>query len=113
MDDHNADELLRRALIDADASAAVALRVAGLPLCETLTVVFHGRAAQTAVTTMPLSGATRAAGSRRCAGSRTLRPIRRSTSTCAWARSPSGSRQMSSTVSAASSASRSAAACSA
>src|SRR5918995_156767 len=44
MDDHNADELLRRALIDADASAAVALRIAGLPLCETLTVVFHGRA---------------------------------------------------------------------
>ena len=44
MDEHQADELLRRALIDADASAAVALRVAGLPLCETLTVVFHGRA---------------------------------------------------------------------
>ena len=44
MDDHHADELLRRALIDADASAAVALRVTGLPLCETLTVVFHGRA---------------------------------------------------------------------
>jgi len=42
MDDH-ADDLLRRALIDADASAAVALRVQGLPLCETLTVVFHGR----------------------------------------------------------------------
>jgi hypothetical protein len=44
MDEHDADDLLRRALIDADASAAVALRVAGLPLCETLTVVFHGRA---------------------------------------------------------------------
>jgi hypothetical protein len=43
MDDHPADELLRRALIDADASAAVALRVGGLPLCDTLTVVFHGR----------------------------------------------------------------------
>src|SRR3954471_16254995 len=44
MDDHHdADELLRRALIDAEASAAVALRVAGLPLCEALTVVFHGR----------------------------------------------------------------------
>ena len=42
MDDH-ADDLLRRALIDAEASAAVALRVQGLPLCETLTVVFHGR----------------------------------------------------------------------
>ena len=43
MDEHPADELFRRALIDADASAAVALRVAGLPLCEALTVVFHGR----------------------------------------------------------------------
>src|SRR3954454_909722 len=42
-DDHLADELLRRALIDQDASAAVALRVAGLALCEQLTVVFHGR----------------------------------------------------------------------
>ena len=43
MDEHPAEELLRRALIEPDASAAVALRVAGLPLCETLTVVFHGR----------------------------------------------------------------------
>jgi hypothetical protein len=43
MDDDHADELLRNALIDADASAAVALRVGGLALCETLTVVFHGR----------------------------------------------------------------------
>src|SRR3954463_3064575 len=42
-DDDLADELLRRALIDQDASAAVALRVAGLALCEQLTVVFHGR----------------------------------------------------------------------
>src|SRR5215210_7471862 len=43
MDDHLADDLLRSALIDQDASAAVALRIAGLPLCEQLTVVFHGR----------------------------------------------------------------------
>src|SRR5688500_16341521 len=43
MGDDHADELLRRALIDAEASAAVALRVEGLPLCDTLTVVFHGR----------------------------------------------------------------------
>ena len=43
MDENPADELFRRALIDADASAAVALRVTGLPLCEALTVVFHGR----------------------------------------------------------------------
>ena len=43
MDEPHADDLLRRALIEPEASAAVALRVAGLPLCETLTVVFHGR----------------------------------------------------------------------
>jgi hypothetical protein len=39
----DAEELLRRALLDADASAAVALKVAGLPLAEALTVIFHGR----------------------------------------------------------------------
>jgi hypothetical protein len=43
MPDDHAEDLLRRALIDAEAAAAVALRVAPLPLCETLTVVFHGR----------------------------------------------------------------------
>src|SRR5439155_17068344 len=43
MHDGHAEDLLRRALIDAEATAAVALRVAPLPLCETLTVVFHGR----------------------------------------------------------------------
>ena len=43
MGDDHADDLLRRALIDAGASAAVALKVRGLPLCDTLTVVFHGR----------------------------------------------------------------------
>src|SRR4051794_33411073 len=43
MDDHSAEELLRRALIEPEASAAVALRVAPLPLCDTVTVVFHGR----------------------------------------------------------------------
>src|ERR671937_2427953 len=44
MDSHeHADEILRRALLDSEASAAVALRVSGLPLCEELTVVFHGR----------------------------------------------------------------------
>jgi hypothetical protein len=39
----HADDILRRALLDKEATAAVALRVAGLPLCEQLTVVFHGR----------------------------------------------------------------------
>ncbi|HEX4689370.1 MAG TPA: hypothetical protein VH276_01695 [Solirubrobacteraceae bacterium] len=43
MQDEHPEELLRRALIDRDASAAVALRVSGLPVCEQLTVVFHGR----------------------------------------------------------------------
>ncbi len=43
MDEDHADDLLRRALIDAEASAAVALRVRSLPVCDTLTVVFHGR----------------------------------------------------------------------
>jgi hypothetical protein len=37
------EELLRRALIDADRSAAVALKVEGLALASALTVVFHGR----------------------------------------------------------------------
>jgi hypothetical protein len=43
-DQHDdAEELLRRALIDADRSAAVALKVEGLALAHALTVVFHGR----------------------------------------------------------------------
>jgi hypothetical protein len=38
-----ADELLQRALIDAEDAAAVALRVDGLPVSDALTVIFHGR----------------------------------------------------------------------
>jgi len=38
-----ADDLLHRALIDADQSAAVALRVQGLSMSDALTVIFHGR----------------------------------------------------------------------
>jgi hypothetical protein len=41
--DGEAEELLRRALIDAEASAAVALKLDGLPLSRELTVIFHGR----------------------------------------------------------------------
>ncbi len=40
----DADDLLRRALIDPEASVAVALKVDGLALADALTVVFHGRA---------------------------------------------------------------------
>ena len=43
MDEIAETSLLQRALIDAEASAAVALRVGGLPVSEALTVVFHGR----------------------------------------------------------------------
>src|SRR4029078_7059515 len=42
MDEH-ADDILKRALIDAEAAASVALRVPPLSLSEALTVVFHGR----------------------------------------------------------------------
>lgn len=41
--DDDADALLERALLDPGASAAVALRIAGLSFSEALTVVFHGR----------------------------------------------------------------------
>ncbi len=39
----DADDLLRRALIEPEASVAVALKVNGLALTDGLTVVFHGR----------------------------------------------------------------------
>src|SRR4051812_6584128 len=43
MDDDHAEDLLRRALMEPGAGAAVALRVSGLPVSEDVTVVFHGR----------------------------------------------------------------------
>src|SRR3954465_9563085 len=43
MHHEHAGDLLNRALIDAEASASVALRVTPLSLSEALTVVFHGR----------------------------------------------------------------------
>lgn len=43
MSDEGSDDLLRRALIDETASAAVALRVQPLSTCDALTVIFHGR----------------------------------------------------------------------
>jgi hypothetical protein len=41
--DGAAEELLRRALLDASAAAAVSLAVDGLPVSRSVTVVFHGR----------------------------------------------------------------------
>ena len=63
MDNHeHADDLLRRALLDSEATAAVALRVSRLPLCEELTVVFHGRRDLGTIQTYVTHGA-RGAGS--------------------------------------------------
>lgn len=41
--DGEADELLRRALLDESASVAVSMQVAGLPVTEAVTIIFHGR----------------------------------------------------------------------
>jgi hypothetical protein len=41
--DDSSEELLRRALLDHERSAAVSMRVEGLALCEELTIIFHGR----------------------------------------------------------------------
>jgi len=38
-----AEDLLRQALLDDSSSVAVSLKVGGLPLSESLTVIFHGR----------------------------------------------------------------------
>ena len=43
MNEDHSDDLLKRALLDAEAAASVALRVTPLALSEALTVVFHGR----------------------------------------------------------------------
>ena len=39
----SAEELLRRALLDESSAVAVSLKVGGLPLSESVTVIFHGR----------------------------------------------------------------------
>jgi hypothetical protein len=41
--DGEADELLRRALLDESAAVAVSMQVAGLPLTDSVTIIFHGR----------------------------------------------------------------------
>ncbi|HEX8205547.1 MAG TPA: hypothetical protein VF587_05760 [Solirubrobacteraceae bacterium] len=40
---HESEELLRRALLDAEAAASVAMRVQPLATCDALTIIFHGR----------------------------------------------------------------------
>jgi hypothetical protein len=57
-----ADDLLQRALIDAEDSAAVALKVCDLALAESLTVIFHGRRDLGTIQTYVAHGG-RAAGS--------------------------------------------------
>jgi hypothetical protein len=42
-DHSSAEELLRRALLDDTSSVAVSLKVGGLPVSESVTVIFHGR----------------------------------------------------------------------
>lgn len=42
-DGGDAEELLRAALLDDSSAVAVSLRVQGLPLSDTMTVIFHGR----------------------------------------------------------------------
>jgi hypothetical protein len=39
----SAEDLLRRALLDDSSSVAVSLKVGGLPVSESVTVIFHGR----------------------------------------------------------------------
>ena len=60
--DQPAEELLRRALVDADDAAAVALQVRGLPVADTVTVIFHGRRDLATVQTYVANGG-RGAGS--------------------------------------------------
>ena len=63
-----AEELLRRALLDESSAAAVSLRVSGLPLSESMTIIFHGRrdlgTLQTYVTRGSLSAGTTVAASK-------------------------------------------------
>src|SRR5438067_3564735 len=62
-----AEELLRRALLDDATSVAVSLKVSGLPVSESVTVIFHGRrdlgTLQTYVTPGSLGAGTRVAAS--------------------------------------------------
>jgi hypothetical protein len=63
----SAEELLRQALLDDSSSVAVSLKVGGLPLSESVTVIFHGRrdlgTLQTYVTRGKLGAGTTVAAS--------------------------------------------------
>jgi hypothetical protein len=64
---NSAEELLRRALLDESSAAAVSLRVSGLPLSQSMTIIFHGRrdlgTLQTYVTRGSLGAGTTVAAS--------------------------------------------------
>lgn len=66
-DDGGADDLLRRALLDDSSAVAVSLRVGGLPVSESVTVIFHGRRDLGTLQTYVTSG-SRAAGATVSAG---------------------------------------------
>jgi hypothetical protein len=63
----DAEELLRSALLDDSAAVAVSLRVEGLPLSESMTVIFHGRRDLGTLQTYVTSG-SRGAGATVAAG---------------------------------------------
>jgi hypothetical protein len=56
-EDASAEELLRRALLDEARSAAVAMRIDGLALCDELTLIFHGRSDLSTIQTYVALGA--------------------------------------------------------
>jgi hypothetical protein len=60
--EHEAEELLRRALLDDSSSVAVSLRIDGLPLSHAVTVIFHARRDLGTLQTYVTRG-SRAAGS--------------------------------------------------
>lgn len=62
-EDGDAEELLRRALLDDSSAVAVSLCVAGLPVSEAVTVIFHGRRDLGTLQTYVTSG-SRGAGSK-------------------------------------------------
>src|SRR3954447_22237822 len=70
----DADDLLRRALIDPEQSVAVALKVNGLALADALTVVFHGRTDLGTIQTYVAHG-PRGAGSAITAGEMLRVPV--------------------------------------